>query len=151
MYHNESRNKIRQRDVAIMIITTKRGRGAVSQRDSQQSEAGELVNNKSHSKARQESWATRCTTGHVRETGQPREPQQVTAEELYHKESRNKSRQRDWATTRATKMRFRGALSQRDAQHKARQRNWATKSLQGEAGELVMRATTSRGRGTGQP
>jgi hypothetical protein len=89
MYHNESRKKTRQRDCAIMRITTKRGRGAVSQRDSQQSEAGELVNNKSHSKAGQENWATIFTTGHVRETGQPREPQQVTAEELYRKESRN--------------------------------------------------------------
>ena len=71
MYHNESRNKTRQRDVAIMIITTKLGRGAVSRRDSQQSEAEELVNNKSHSKARQGNWATGFTTGHVRETGQP--------------------------------------------------------------------------------
>ena len=72
MYHNESsRNKTRQRDCAIMRITTKQGRGAVSQRNSQQSEGEELVNNKSHSKARQGNWATGFTTGHVRETGQP--------------------------------------------------------------------------------
>jgi hypothetical protein len=70
-YHNESRNKTRQRDFAIIIITTKQGRGAVSQRDSQRNEAEELVNNKSHSKARQGNWATGFITGHVRETGQP--------------------------------------------------------------------------------
>ena len=89
MYHNESRKKTRQRDCAIMRITTKRGRGAVSQRDSQQSEAEELVNNKSHSKTRQENWATRFTTGHVRE---------------------------NWATSRATTSHGRGAVPQGEPQ-----------------------------------
>ena len=102
MDHNESRNKTRQGVCAIIRITTKRGRGAVSQRDSQQSESEELVSNKSHSKAGQENWATIFTTGHVRETGQPREPQQVTAEELPQGEPQQVDTERLYHNTRAT-------------------------------------------------